>query len=274
MVSAADLQRLSRATLDLYSPDLNLGNFTEHGFHFLMALVPCDLINYGDLSPEAGILDVTSDQPSSDWANAVDGFGRCMAKYPLFSFDTTVNGGKPFFRNDFYTAREFRHLDIYQESFRILGINNHAAVHVPSEDSHIRFFALERSGTVSYSERDRCVLEQAQYHLANALRLARARKRHRTDDDPGAFCRLGFTPRESEVAYWLTQGKTNVQIAIIIKARPQTVKTHIASLFNKTGAHSRIELTLHLYEKQHGSRNKRLWHRTARVPWPDNSVLA
>jgi DNA-binding CsgD family transcriptional regulator len=261
MVTAADLNTLSQATLALYSPDLTLGNFTEHGYRFLSALVPCDLINFGDLNPAAGTLDATSNYQPPDWALAVEGFGSCMAKCPLFRFDPTVNDGKPFFRNDFYTTREFRDLDIYSECFRLLGANNHAAVHVAASDGHIRYFALERGGRVNYTERDRQLLHQAQFHLANALKLATARQRPMLSNDSGIFCLSGFTPRESEVAYWLTQGKTNLEIASITKVKPQTIKAHITAMFNKTGTSNRLALTLLMMELRHSAHTRQVWHR-------------
>jgi DNA-binding CsgD family transcriptional regulator len=261
MVNATDLKQLSRATIELYSSELSIGNFIEHGYSFLSALVPCDLINFGDLNPAAGTLDATSNYQPPNWSAAVEGFGRCMAKYPLFRFDPTVNGGKPFFRNDFYTAREFRDIDMYSECFRILGANNHAAVHVTTDDGHIRYFALERGGRLNYTERDRILLDHAQLHLANAFKLATARKRPMIITEPGSFSKIGFTPRESEVAYWLTQGKTNIEIAILTKVELQTIKAHVTSLFNKTGTSNRLALTLHVMELGQARPPNYVWHR-------------
>jgi DNA-binding CsgD family transcriptional regulator len=263
MVTAADLQTLSDATLELYSPDLKMGNFADHAFRFLTKLTAADQVNFGDLDPKAGTLDATTNARTADWAGAVEGFGRFMAKYPLFCFDPTVNGGKPFFRNDFFSARQFRDLDIYSECFRILDAMNHAAVHVASDDGHVLFFALERAGRTDFTERDRILLDLAQTHLANARRLAAARQRMRPAGEfaPGTFCRAHFTPRESEVAYWLTQGKTNIEIAILLKVRLQTVKAHLTALFNKTGTGNRLALTLHVMDLgQSLSSGTHAWH--------------
>jgi DNA-binding CsgD family transcriptional regulator len=264
MITSADLMSLSRATLRLYSPELRLGNFTEHAYEFLAALVPCDLINFGDLDPVSGTLEATSNHQSPDWARAVEGFGRCMAQYPLFAFDPSVNGGRPFFRNDFYTAREFRNLDMYAECFRILGVNNHAAVHVAGDDGNIRYFALERAGRKDYTERDRILLEHSQHHLANARRLAIVRQRMQpaTELDPAGFACLGLTARECEVAFWLTQGKSNDEIARILTVSLQTIKAHITVLFNKTGTSNRLALTLQLMEGAQQPRISHHWHRT------------
>jgi ATP/maltotriose-dependent transcriptional regulator MalT len=42
--------------------------------------------------------------------------------------------------------------------------------------------------------------------------------------------RTGLTAREAEVLYWITEGKTNPEIAIILDASPDTVKKHAANL--------------------------------------------
>lgn len=250
MITAADLQNLSDATLDLYSPHLHPGNFVEHAFRYLTALVPTDQINYGNLDPKAGTLDVATSVLSPDWDTAVAGFGQFMAKYPYFCFDPTVNDGRPFFRNDFITVRQFRHLDIFSECFKILDAQNHAAVHVPTNDGRLLWFGIERAGSGDYTERDRLVLTLAQDHLTNARRLAYSRQRLREECkvEASLFCAAGFTPRESEVAAWLVEGKSNVEIATLMALHVQTVKGHLTALFNKTGVSNRLALTLHLME--------------------------
>ena len=62
------------------------------------------------------------------------------------------------------------------------------------------------------------------------------------------FAETGLTPRESEVACWLIEGKTNAEIALLMKLQIQTVKAHVTALFNKTGIGNRLALTLHLME--------------------------
>jgi DNA-binding CsgD family transcriptional regulator len=173
-----------------------------------------------------------------------------MAKYPYFCFDPTVNDGRPFFRNDFITLRQFRNLDIFSECFRILEAQNHAAVHVPTNDGRLLWFGVERAGAGDFTERDRLVLTLAQDHLINAYRLAAARAKIR-DGLPlqaSDFGRAGFTPREAEVAHWIVEGKTNGEIAALLGVQVQTVKGYVTALFNKTGTGNRLGLALHLIE--------------------------
>jgi len=250
MISAADLRQLSAATVQLYSPQLHPGSFVDHAFRFLHAILPADQINYGNLDTRAGTLDVATSVLTPDWDTAVAGFGQFMVKYPYFCFDPAVNGGRPFFRNDYITLRQFRDLDIFSECFKILGAQNHAAVHVPTNDGRLLWFGLERAGGGDYTERDRMVLTLAQDHLVNARRLALSRHsvRQALPLDGSIFAAAGLTPREAEVACWLVEGKTNVEISVVLRIGVATVKGHLTSLFNKTGAGNRLALALHLIE--------------------------
>jgi DNA-binding CsgD family transcriptional regulator len=56
---------------------------------------------------------------------------------------------------------------------------------------------------------------------------------------PKALMALGLTAREAEVLYWITEGKTNPEIAIILDASPDTVKKHAANLYAKLGVPTR-----------------------------------
>ena len=50
---------------------------------------------------------------------------------------------------------------------------------------------------------------------------------------------LGLTPREMEILYWLGQGKTNTEIALILCSNFRTVKKHLEHIYKnlewKTG---------------------------------------
>lgn len=258
MITSADLERLSTAALSLYTPDLNLNNWVDRGFTFLSSLVSTDMVNYGCLNPRTQALYATTTAFGPEWVKAVAGFGEFLEKYPCFNFDPTVNEGRPFFRSDFMSARKFRDLDIYSECFEILETMDHAAVHVPSNDGNLIWFAAERGGRTDFDERDRILLAHGQAHLANSHKLAVARQNIRSEFTlkPEHFCSRGFTPREADVACWLTEGKTNHDIATLMKLQLQTVKGYVTTLFNKTGTGNRLALTLHLIEMARSFRNE------------------
>lgn len=50
---------------------------------------------------------------------------------------------------------------------------------------------------------------------------------------------LGLTPREAEVLLWVAQGKANADIATILGCAENTVKVHLARVFEKLGFENR-----------------------------------
>lgn len=52
-----------------------------------------------------------------------------------------------------------------------------------------------------------------------------------------------FTKREADIIDGLIQGKNNIQLAQALNISENTIKTHIKSIYKKTGANNRTELT-------------------------------
>lgn len=90
-------------------------------------------------------------------------------------------------------------------------------IHKKRGEIEVDHFALSKSGSVSLLRID-----------------------HRNGDNgPKALLALGVTAREAEVLYWISEGKTNPEIAIIIDASLNTVKKHAINLFAKLGVETR-----------------------------------
>lgn len=74
-------------------------------------------------------------------------------------------------------------------------------------------------------------------------RLERAKQQHQTFaprfDDPAPLIKLGISPREAEVLLWVTQGKSNPEIAEILGLSVATVKKHTIHIFEKLGVEGR-----------------------------------
>ncbi|MFG3522019.1 LuxR C-terminal-related transcriptional regulator [Nocardia nova] len=54
----------------------------------------------------------------------------------------------------------------------------------------------------------------------------------------------GLTPRETEVARMLAEGKTNKQISQALVVAPRTVETHVEHIFTKLGVNSRTQVAV------------------------------
>jgi DNA-binding NarL/FixJ family response regulator len=55
---------------------------------------------------------------------------------------------------------------------------------------------------------------------------------------------LGLTPREAEVLLWIAQGKSNGDISTILGCAENTVKVHVARIFEKLGTENRNAASL------------------------------
>ena len=56
---------------------------------------------------------------------------------------------------------------------------------------------------------------------------------------PRSLEQFGLTPREAEVLLWVAEGKTNEEIAIILGAKPGTVRKHVENIHRKLGVENR-----------------------------------
>lgn len=57
---------------------------------------------------------------------------------------------------------------------------------------------------------------------------------------PAELTKLGLTPRQAEVLYWIAQGKTNGEIAIILGSSPRTVEKHVEQLLERLQVENRV----------------------------------
>lgn len=56
---------------------------------------------------------------------------------------------------------------------------------------------------------------------------------------PNALLSLGLTPREAEVLFWLSEGKTNAEIGVILSSARRTVEKHVEHILEKLGVENR-----------------------------------
>jgi DNA-binding CsgD family transcriptional regulator len=73
------------------------------------------------------------------------------------------------------------------------------------------------------------------------VRLIGAPQAKPFDGNPQAQAALGITGRELEVLKEIAAGLSNKEIAVQLKVSPDTVKTHVARLFEKLGAKRRTD---------------------------------
>lgn len=66
----------------------------------------------------------------------------------------------------------------------------------------------------------------------------------RRPPQPADLEKLGLTPREAEVLFWIASGKSNPEIAVILDSSINTIKRHSQSVFDKLHVENRTAAAL------------------------------
>lgn len=239
---------LHAALVDFYAPGLAADTLVDRIFALTSSLLSFSLNSHGVIDAKTGALTANFDATPPGLADAFAAFGRYMAKYTPFRFDPSANGGLPFSARDFYGKIAFEDLDIYQEVYRPMRLDDHCFVHVPSGPESVVFVGFLRDGK-PFDEREKGLLRTLQPHLANGRRLALAMTAAEdTPIAPELFARAGLTPRECDVLYWLTRGKSNAEIASLLRLRGDSVSRHLHSIYDKMGVDNRVAATIRALE--------------------------
>ena len=72
---------------------------------------------------------------------------------------------------------------------------------------------------------------------------------------PAALIALGLTVRQAEVVYWVAQGKSNAETALILGTSPRTVDKHMERIFQRLGIENRASLMVTANEHLRPSRS-------------------
>ena len=121
---------------------------------------------------------------------------------------------------------------------------------------HARLLVAGEAASAGWGEPEPWLRESLAYYKATGYTgLARFAKRTlrelglpvprrgRGDSDvPSELAALGVTSREMDVLHLVADGLGNREIASRLYLSPRTVKSHVASLFRKTGARHRMDL--------------------------------
>ena len=146
--------------------------------------------------------------------------------------------------------------DYYRVCLARLSLPYCLALPVTVNDSTVAAVSLNRSGP-DFTDRD-CELLDA---FAPHLRLAWQRHDDPWADRAEAAARrclraLGLSPRESEVLFWMTEGKQNREIATILGISIATVQEHVAKMLAKLHLENRHVATV--FAIHHLRDNKRI----------------
>jgi DNA-binding CsgD family transcriptional regulator len=88
---------------------------------------------------------------------------------------------------------------------------------------------VRRSPLVLERERKRLVIRLVSELDQNLLLL----EEHSTTMRLQSLVPLGLSPRQAQVLSWVTQGKTNKEVGLILELSPRTVQKHLEHIYQK-----------------------------------------
>lgn len=193
--------------------------------------------------------------------------------HPIVRYCRTTGDIERAFRlSDFVSRRQWHNLAVYQECYKTDGVEHQLGVTVPLTAARTISLVLHRGGRTDFTEQDQALLDLLRPHVAQAWRLAEPLRHGQPDppNSPGGACsaivagphdgpdpaplhvltleHLGLTPREAEVLLWVSQGKTNPEIGLILGISPITVRTHVERIFQKLGVPNRTTAAIRALE--------------------------
>ena len=163
-------------------------------------------------------------------------------KHPHTSYYRRTTDGTARRLSDVVPMRRLRRTKFFNEISRPLGLTAQMTVYMPLSPGSTLMLAACRSGT-DFSERERLLLDLLRSHVGLSWRRVLGAERT-IDCRPASKLAVvgppfGLTKREVEVLGWVSRGKTNRDIAIILKLSPLTVKLHVERILAKLGCETR-----------------------------------
>jgi DNA-binding CsgD family transcriptional regulator len=132
--------------------------------------------------------------------------------------------------SDFVSERAKKRHPWYAEVMRPICQEHECKVLLPAPAGLTRgFYFVRYPGSRDFDERDRAVLNALRPHLEAVRRRWEQRRAYAA----------GLTAREREVVLLLRDGLTNREIADRLVISTGTVRTHLESIFDKLGVHTR-----------------------------------
>jgi DNA-binding CsgD family transcriptional regulator len=144
--------------------------------------------------------------------------------------------------SDFTPLRQIKQTGFYQEMARhFTGWRDQAAVPVRLPGSSLGF-ALNRDKR--FSDEELLMLELLQPHIERVLRRS-TQYLSLTTESP-------LTPRQREVLHWVSEGKRDSEIAVILGISVRTVEQHVRVCLQNLGVENRAAAVTTVWRARQG----------------------
>ncbi len=149
--------------------------------------------------------------------------------------------------SDFLSLRELRRTRIYREVYGPLGFGRILTIGAMSRLGLATLTFTRPETAPDFTERDRCMLDLLHPHVVQSRTNLERETLYRASHSR-SLAACGLTPRETEVALWIAQGKTNAEISTILSAPVRTIEKHVEHILAKLGVENRASAALAVAE--------------------------
>jgi DNA-binding CsgD family transcriptional regulator len=169
--------------------------------------------------------------------------------HPFTVYSLRTSDPSPLKLSDFFTLTQFRSSWLYSELYRHMNCERLLAVASPRAAGITAINSVRLRGSKDFTERDRLVMHLLHPHFDQA-RLNAERVDSRGPARP--LEGYGLSRRETEVARWLAEGKTNPEIAMILHSQTRTIEKHVERILSKLAVENRTAAAI-LIAASHGT---------------------
>ncbi len=241
-------QKLLDAVYEMNSADSHT-SFSEAVVGGLSRIVAADVAVFQVLDREAARIMTHMTPPAPFTAEEVAYYATHSEEHPLADYYTRE--GDPLSRriSDVIGEAEWRASRFYQTCLARLGLVHTLVLPVNINAAVVVAVSFSR-GAPDFTVEECEMLNAFGPHL----RLAWQKHENPWADNRELEIRrrlraLGISPRESEVLFWMTEGKLNREIATILGLTLGTVQDNVARILTKLGAENRHAATVFAIEK-------------------------
>ena len=150
----------------------DLHTFARYTISALPRVVASEHTSYNEVNPRVGRNHVLCD-PTNFYNHLIPTFERHMSEHPLIAHYGRTSDGRALKISDFLTRDQFHRLPLYNEFFRVVGVEHQLAFVLPAPPPLVVGIALNR-GRRDFGERDRTILNLLRPHLVQAYGNAEA----------------------------------------------------------------------------------------------------
>lgn len=233
-LTGAETRLLMSCLLDLYELQ-DVTAFGRRLSEIVLRLAPADACAYNEVDLAAGTA-VVLEHPVDGVTLALKAvFEQHLDDHPVIRYQQTTRDGSPRTISDFLSQRQFHETGIYQELFRLMGVEEQIAFGLPSPPPLVIGVAANRGAGRRFSDRERYLLSLLRPHAVRAYENALWTSRVSGALNGAAH----LTAREREVLQLVSEGCTDREVAGQLRLSPRTVHKHLENIYRKLGVSTR-----------------------------------